>query len=64
MTNTKIMFKTEIKNGEVYIEGVPSSKWTSSDWAKWKGNTTILLQQCERMMGKLMIIGENWGKGR
>lgn len=55
------MFKTEIKKNVTYLEGVPSSEWTPKDWAKWKANTAELLQQCDRIFGKLMAIGSKWG---
>lgn len=56
------MFETKIKNNVTYIDGVPSDKWTSQDWAKWRANTTELMQQCDRIFEKLMAIGAKWGQ--
>lgn len=54
------MYKTEIKNNEVYLEGVPYSKWTPEHWKKWKSNTVELLNQCTSLYQKLYVIEENW----
>lgn len=50
------MFETKIKNNEVYLEGIPSSKWTPKEWEKWKQNTYELLEQCNRIGQKLAIV--------
>jgi len=56
------MYQTEIKNGELFIDGVPYSEWTSKEWTKWKSNTSQLLVQCDRISGKLQFIAQNWEK--
>ena len=56
------MYETKIKNNVTYLEGVPSDKWTAEHWAKWQANTAELLAQCDRIMGKLQFIAQNWGK--
>ena len=52
------MYKTEIKNNEVYIEGVPYSKWTSEHWNMWKANTEELIQQTFRIGQKLTVLAQ------
>ena len=54
------MAGNKIKNNEVYIDGVPFSKWTPEHWKKWNTQTRELLHQCDRMYQKLSIIAQNW----
>lgn len=54
------MAGNEIKNGEVYIDGVPYSKWTPEHWQKWRQQTVELQEQCNRMYQKLSVIAQKW----
>jgi len=54
------MYQTEIKNDELFIDGVPFSEWTSKEWTKWKSNTSQLLVQCDRISSKLQFIAQHW----
>ena len=54
------MYKTHIKNNEIYLEDVPYSKWTNEEWEKWKSNTEELLQQVGRMYQKLTVIAQKY----
>ena len=50
------MIENKIIDRELYINGVPWSKWTSKEWNIWKGQTTKLLEQCERIGTKLELL--------
>ena len=50
------MFKTEIIDNELYLEGIAYSDWSPIEWTKWKSNTKELMTLAEKNMHNLMIL--------
>lgn len=55
------MIITEIKKGELYLDGKPWSKWTHDDWEKWRFFTQEIIRLSQNV-GEGMILLWKAGK--
>jgi len=54
------MYKTEIKDDELVIEGVPFSKWGPKEFAMWRANTKELIEQTNRIGSLAIATAKKW----